>query len=119
MRNFRELKVTPKAHALTLAVYEVTRTFPEEERFGLTAQLRRASASVGYNIAEGCGRDSDPDFARFLQMAMGSASEVEYELWLAQDLGYLSSASHDQLAAQAIEVRKMLRAFIDQLRRRG
>ena len=116
MRNFRELQVTPKAHALTLAVYEVTRAFPGDERFGLTGQLRRASASIGYNIAEGCGRDSDIDFARFLQMAMGSASEVEYELWLARDLGYLSAPVHDRLAAQAIEVRKMLRAFIDHLR---
>ena len=119
MRDFRELKVTPKAHALTLAVYEVTKAFPEDERFGLTGQLRRASASIGYNIAEGCGRDTDADFARFLQIAMGSASEVEYELWLARDLGYLSPGTHDRLAAQAVEVRKMLRAFIDQLRRRN
>ncbi len=118
MRNFRDLKVTPKAHALTLAVYEVTKSFPADERFGLTSQLRRASASIGYNIAEGCGRDWDPDFARFLQMAMGSASEVEYEVWLARDLGYLSDADHDRLANQAVEVRKMLRAFIDQVRRR-
>ena len=81
-------------------------------------QLRRASASIGYNVAEGCGRDSDADFARFLQIAMGSASEVEYELWLARDLGYMSAVDHDRLAGQAVEVRKMLRAFIDQLRRR-
>lgn len=119
MRDFRELKVTPKAHALTLAIYTATAGFPEDERFGLTSQLRRAAASIGYNIAEGCGRDSDPDFGRFLQMAMGSASEVEYELWLARDLGYLSPTDHDALAAQAVEVRKMLRAFIDQLRRRS
>ena len=85
----------------------------------MTGQLRRAAASIGYNIAEGCGRDSDPDFARFLQIAMGSASEVEYEVWLARDLGYLSPAVHDQMAEQAIEVRKMLRAFIDQVRRRS
>ncbi|WP_343395253.1 four helix bundle protein [Candidatus Amarobacter glycogenicus] len=85
----------------------------------MTRQLRRASASIGYNIAEGCGRHTDADFARFLQIAMGSASEVEYELWLAKDLGYLSVASHDRLAEQAIEVRKMLRAFIDRLRHRS
>ncbi|MGE0599406.1 MAG: four helix bundle protein [Dehalococcoidia bacterium] len=119
MRNFRELKVTPKAHALTLAIYEATGAFPFEERFGLTGQLRRAAASIGYNIAEGCGRDSDPDFARFLQIAMGSASEVEYEVWLARDSGYLSPQDHDRRAAQAIEVRKMLHAFINQLRRRS
>lgn len=80
--------------------------------------MRRAAASIGSNIAEGCGRDSDPHFARFLLMAMGSASEVEYEVWLARDLSYLPSTAHDTLANQAIEVRKMLRAFIDQLRSR-
>jgi four helix bundle protein len=89
MKNFRELKVWGKSHQLTLAVYKATTTFPREEEYGLTSQLRRACASVPANIAEGCGRGSEADFARFLQIAMGSASELEYHLLLARDLNLL------------------------------
>lgn len=116
MRNFEELQVGKKAHALTLAVYKVTKDFPGHEQFGLTNQIRRSAASVGYNIAEGCGRDSDVDFARFLIMAAGSVSEVEYQLLLARDLGYLAPERQQQLRDACREVRKMLHAFIEHLR---
>jgi len=82
MKNFHDLKVWQKAHLLTLAVYQATRGFPRDELYGLTSQLRRCSSSVPTNLAEGCGRSTDSDFARFCTMAMGSASELEYLLLL-------------------------------------
>ncbi len=84
MQDFRKLKVWSKAHVLTLDVYKASEAFPREEIYGLTSQLRRASVSIGANIAEGTCRKGDVDFARFLQMAAGSASEVEYHLLLAR-----------------------------------
>ena len=119
MRDFEQIQVGRKAHALTLAVHEATKGFPADERFGLTSQMRRASSSIGSNIAEGCGRESDADFARFLQMAAGSASELEYQLLLAKDLGYLPADRHAELRAACKEVRRMLYAFIEYLRRGG
>jgi four helix bundle protein len=83
MRNFREIKVWEKSHQLTLAIYKVTQAFPVEERYGLTGQMRRASASIPANIAEGCGRIGDAELRRFMQISMGSASELEYHLVLA------------------------------------
>jgi four helix bundle protein len=111
MRDFRELAVWVKAHSLTLEVYGATRSFPADERFGLTAQLRRAAASIPTNIAEGCGRGGEREFARCLSIAAGSASETEYQLLLACELGYLTSETHDRLQAQVNEVQKMLGAF--------
>lgn len=111
MRDFRELKVWAKAHALTLAVYQATRSFPAAERYGLTSQLRRASASIGTNLVEGCGRDTERDFARFVTIAAGSASEVEYLLLLALDLDLLEKDAHADLHSRICEVKKMLWAF--------
>lgn len=97
MRDSRELKVWRKAHALTLKLYTLTRSFPNEERYGLTAQTRRAAASIGVNIAEGCGRRTHIDFARFLQVALSSASELQYHLLLAADLEYMPRNEYEQL----------------------
>ena len=94
MQDFRKLSVWRKAHELTLAVYRATVSFPTEERFGLTSQIRRACASIPANLAEGTGRGGDMDFAMFCQMAMGSAAEVEYHLLLARDLGMLESQEY-------------------------
>ena len=116
MQDFRDLKVWEKAHKLVLAVYVSTASFPSEERFGLTSQMRRAAASVPANIAEGCVRSSDADFARFLHTAMGSASEVEYFSLLARDLGFLTDMSHQKLTNDAQEVKRMLAALIGRLR---
>ena len=85
MKDFKELRVWQKAHSLALEVYQATRSFPRDEIYGLTSQIRRAAVSVGANIAEGCGRRSDGEFARFLQIARGSASELEYHLLFARD----------------------------------
>lgn len=86
MKDFRELKVWARAHELTLLVYQATGSFPREEMYGLTSQLRRAAASVPANLAEGCGRNGDAEFARFCFIAMGSASELDYHMILARDL---------------------------------
>lgn len=96
MKDFRNLKVWEKSHQLALAVYKATSTFPRHELYGLTSQIRRACASIPANIAEGCGRSGDAELARFLQIAMGSASELEYHLLLARDLGFLSAPTGHQ-----------------------
>ncbi len=116
MQNFRNLKVWQKAHRLTLAVYQFTRVFPREEMYGLTSQMRRCSCSVASNIAEGCGRGGDADMSRFLQIAMGSASELEYQLLLSHDLGLLAESDHKLLASQATEVKRMLASLLHKLR---
>ena len=116
MRNFRDLKVWEKGHKLVLAIYRATMAFPREEIYGLTAQIRRASTSIPSNIAEGCGGDTGGDFARFLQMAMGSASELEYELLLARDLGFLNPSEHQVLAKDTTEVKRMLATLIQRVR---
>jgi four helix bundle protein len=108
LRNFRTLHVWRKAHALTLDVYRKTSTFPWDERYGLVRQLRRSASSVPTNLAEGCGRRSQREFVHFLSIAMGSASELEYQILLANDLGYLAAPDHDRLAASCMEVKRML-----------
>jgi four helix bundle protein len=117
MQDFRNLKVWQKAHALTLEVYRNTRSFPVDERFGLTTQLRRASASVPANLAEGCARGGDVDFARFVNIAAGSASESDYHLLLARDLGYFDDTAYKPLLDQVSEVKRMLNSFERTLRK--
>ena len=117
MEDFRNLKVWSKAHDLTVAVYKCTRTFPSCEMYGLTSQIRRASASIGANIAEGCGRRSDPELRRFLQIARGAASELEYHLLLAHDLRLVSHSEFKELEARIFEVQRMLTALSQRLQR--
>jgi len=102
------LIVWQKAHQLTLDLYRVTKSFPRDEQYGLTSQIRRAAASVGANIAEGCGRGTARDFARFIQMALGSASELEYELLLASDLGLFPGTTYSQFEFAIVSVKRML-----------
>ena len=116
MQDFRKLNVWEKAHDLTLKIYELTAEFPRTEIYGITSQIRRASASISTNIAEGCGRKSSADFARFLQMAMGSASETEYLLLLAHDLKYTNIVQYTELTNITIEVKKMLTSLLRKLR---
>jgi len=116
MKNFRDLQVWQKAHRLVLGIYHATASFPREERYGLTSQIRRASASIPANVAEGCGRNGDNELRRFLEIAMGSASELEYHLLLAHDLTMLDAGKYRQLNQQTCEVKRMLAAFIQKLK---
>ena len=107
MRDFRDLKVWQKAHSLVLDVYRLSR-FPSDERFGLTSHLRKSAISIPSNIAEGCGRESERELARFLSIAAGSASETQYQILLAYDLSYLKNEEYDHLNALVTEVKRML-----------
>jgi four helix bundle protein len=115
VKDFHELQVWQKAHQLTLAVYQITGAFPREELYGLTSQLRRCSASIPANLAEGCGRNGDAEFARFCSIAMGSASELEYHLLLAKDLKLIPPKDHAELSRRATEVKRMLTALLQKL----
>ena len=115
MKDFKELRVWSKAHELAILVYKLTRAFPRDEVYRLTSQVRRSAASIGANIAEGCGRHSDGEMTRFLQIARGSASETEYHLLLAKDLGFLQEADF-QVAEQAVVVvQRMLTALVQRV----
>jgi four helix bundle protein len=111
MEDFKDLRVWAKAHEVTLCIYRKTRDFPKEELYGLTGQMRRSAASVGANIAEGCGRRSDGEMKRFLQIARGSANELEYHLLLAKDLQLLQPDDYTDLEAMVLEVQRMLTSF--------
>jgi four helix bundle protein len=115
MADYRRLKVWEIAHRNVLDVYAVTARFPAPERYGLTAQLRRAVISVPSNIAEGTGRRGDGDFKRFLAIALGSNLEFEYQLLVSRDLGFLSEADHQKIAGQVASVSRMLNALMARL----
>jgi four helix bundle protein len=101
---------------MTLDVYRSTKAFPKEELYGLTSQMRRAASSIGANIAEGCCKNGDRDFARFLQIAVGSAGELEYDALLAHDLGLLNATDYQRLSQEAVEVKRMLSSLLKRLR---
>lgn len=112
MKDFRNLKVWEKGHKLALLVYKHTQPFPREELFGITSQMRRAAISIPTNIAEGCGRGGNRELARFLGMAMGSASELEYLLLISAELGFLNKIDHSELDVRTTEVKRMLASLI-------
>jgi four helix bundle protein len=116
MEDFKDLKVWTKAHELTLSIYGLTRAFPREEIYGLTSQMRRSAASIGANIAEGCGRGSDSELKRFVQIARGSANELEYHLLLAKDLKFLPPNEFAALDSRVQEVERMLASLAKRLR---
>ena len=115
MEDFKDLKVWTKAHELTLLVYQLTRAFPREEMYGLTSQLRHAASSIGANIAEGCGRRSDGEMRRFLRIARGSASKLEYHFLLARDLQFLNGDEFKDLEGKVLEVQRMLASLVQRL----
>ena len=119
MRDFRKLAVWQKSHQLTLDVYQWTKTFPRDELYGMTSQVRRSASSIGFNIAEGCGREGDAELARFLTISVGSASELEYQLLLSHDLGYLADDVYNDLAVRVEELKRMLAGFLARLRPPG
>jgi four helix bundle protein len=116
MQDYRKLSVWEKAHSLVVSVYKVTRAFPKEEMFALTSQVRRACVSIPANIAEGCGRGGNVELGRFLQIASGSAHELEYHFLLATELGYLTSEEYDKINKQINEIKRMLSALIKKIK---
>lgn len=112
MKDFRDLLVWQKAHLLTLAAYEMTGGFPQREIYGLTNQIRRCAASIAANIAEGCGKRGNAEFQRYLNIASGSASELEYHFLLARDLGFLSEPDYQKSDHGVVEVKRMLASLV-------
>ncbi len=108
MKDFRDLHVWHKAHLMTLDVYKVTNRFPKQEMYGLTSQIRRCAASIAANIAEGCGKRGNGEFQRFLNIATGSASELEYHFLLARDLNFMNEIEYKALSSAIIEIKRML-----------
>ncbi len=119
MRDFKKLKIWQKSHELTLHIYQATNSFPSAKLYSLTSQIRRASISIPSNIAEGCGHDTNPDLIRFLHIAMGSASEIEYQLLPAHDLGYLKAEDFRQLQNKITEIKRMMTGFVKKLKADG
>ena len=116
IQSHRDLIVWQKAMDLAVSVYRLCSSFPPDERFRLTSQITRAACSVPANIAEGCGRGSNADLARFLQIALGSTSELENHLLLAKDLRILQPADHNRLSNELVELRRMLATFVKSLK---
>src|SRR5687768_7575176 len=117
MKNFKDLLVWQKGHSFVLSVYKVTKTFPREELYHLTSQLRRASTSIPTNLAEGCGRFTQKDFANFVQNALGSAQEVEYLVFLSLELGYISLKEYKSLDMHINEIKAMLISLLFKIRK--
>jgi four helix bundle protein len=115
VKDFRNLRVWSKSHQLTLDLYVLTSNFPKHELYGLTSQIRRCSASIGANLAEGCGKRGNNEFQRYLQIASGSASELDYHLLLSHDLGFLTEENYHKLTLQLTELRKMLSALLQKI----
>ena len=114
MQDFRNLEVWARAHQLTLRIYKLTDGFPRSEMFGLSSQLRRASASVATNLAEGCGR-TQAEFGRFVQISFGSACELEYELLLAKDLGLVPTTEYEIMNDELVTLKRMLSSLMNRL----
>ncbi|MBU2514334.1 four helix bundle protein [bacterium] len=116
MKDYKTLNVWKHSHELALKVYQLISAFPKEEKYGITSQLRRAATSIPTNIAGGCGRDGDLELKRFLQIAMGSASETDYLLLLSKDLNFLDEGPYRELETEIVKIMKMLTSFIKKLR---
>ncbi len=108
MRDFKKFEVWQLSHQLTLKIYTSTKSFPKEEIFGLTSQIRRSFASIGYNISEGSGRNSDKEFANFINIALGSSNEAENQLILAKDLDYLNESDYQKFLTELTILKKKL-----------
>jgi four helix bundle protein len=118
LRDHRKLRAFELADGLALTIYRASKSFPKDEQFGLTAQLRRSAVSVASNIVEGCARSSHADYCRFLDMAFGSLREVEYQITVAARLGYLPVSTANDLTEKAGETIRVLAGLLQSLRRR-
>ncbi|MBZ0283196.1 MAG: four helix bundle protein [Anaerolineae bacterium] len=116
MSDYKKLVVWEKAHQLTLGVYQASRNFPKDELYGLTSQMRRSATSISTNIAEGSGRNGKGEFIHFLHIALGSASELEYQLLLTRDLGFLDVPTYGELDVQVVQIKRMLSGLIQKLK---
>lgn len=114
MQDYKKLQVWEKSHELVLGIYKVTKDFPKEELYGIISQIRRAAVSVPNNIAEGSVK-GNPEFKRFLLISLGSASEVDYLLYLSKDLGYISEEIFRNFDEKIQVVKKMLTALIQKI----
>lgn len=110
-----KLIVWQRAHELVLRIYDITKSFPKDEQFGLTSQIRRAAVSIPSNIVEGKARGSNKDYNRFLMMARGSLEEVKYQMLLAKDLKYIDEESYRELLNLALETGRLLAGLIKKL----
>ena len=115
MGDYRKLELWNRSHQLALAIYRATASFPVAEKYGLAAQIRRAGLSIPLNIAEGCGRNSDRELRRFVKIALGSASQLEYQVLVSRELGYLDHSAADPLARELDEIKRMLARLVDRL----
>jgi four helix bundle protein len=119
MRNFRNLEIWKGSLRFTKEIYVHTELFPKKEKYGLSSQIQRAAVSIVSNIAEGASRKSEADFARFLEIAMGSAFEVETQLTIAKELNYLSEQKFDELIKKLTIIQKQTNQLITKLRANG
>jgi len=115
MRDYKKYKVWELGHQVTLEIYKLTQSFPKEETYGIVSQMRRASYSIPANIAEGCGRESDAEFKRFLTIARGSASELEYFTLLAKDLGYIKKNNFSEINDNVDKIRRSIYNLINKI----
>jgi len=116
MQDYKSLLVWKKAHQFTLKIYKLVASFPKEETYNLTSQIKRSSSSIGTNIAEGCGRFTQKDFANFLQIALGSSHELEYQILLAKDLNFIDVSAYTELEKEVGEIKAMLILLIKKVR---
>jgi len=115
MRDFQHLEIWQRSHQLTLSIYSLTQAFPKEEVFGLTSQMRRSASSIPTNIAEGCGRESATELKRFLTIAAGSSSELQYQVILCKDLNYITETIFKELSDEITQIRKMIYSYSSKL----
>jgi four helix bundle protein len=116
MKDFKELEIWQKGYEMTIEVFNLTKTLPSEEKYGLISQMRRSSQSIPTNIAEGCGRNSQKELLRFSSIAMGSASELEYQLILSKDIGFITPQDYTGINEKLLTLKKMLNAFMKYLK---
>lgn len=115
MRDFRKFKIWEQSHKLTLNIYDKVKSFPKDELFGLISQMRRSATSIPTNIAEGCGKLTDKEFARFLNIAFGSACELEYQILLSKDLHYFDEETYTFFQNDIVSIKKQIYQLIQKL----